>query len=261
MKKSSLLILFLILLNFCYAQENASIKNNKSTNPLLEGLKQAGPDDIDPSKPIMLDGVSVPVYSDDFKRLEGESFMKAMMSAEFVPIPYVDEKKDIKLFLLRKASDEEKKQMLSFRDDSPQKSEIIGKPAIPFSVTDILGNNYTLESLKGKVVVINFWFIECKPCVMEIPELNKLVEKYKGKDILFLGIATNDKAKIQKFLERQPFNYHIIAGGSETISDYRVEAFPTHYIIDKNSKVAFTTTGLGPTTMDDIEKLLDTMTK
>lgn len=261
MKKSSLLILFLILFNFCYAQENASIKNNNSTNTLLDGLKKAGPDDLDPSKPIMLDGVSIPVYSEDFKRLEGESFMKAMMSAEFIPIPYVDDKKDVKLFLLRKASDEEKKQMMSFRDDSPQKSELIGKPAIPFSVTDISGNNYTLERLKGKVVVINFWFVECKPCVMEIPELNKLVERYKGKDIVFLGIATNEKAKLQKFLEKQPFNYTIIPDGSKTAGDYQVNAFPTHIIIDKNSMVAFATTGLGPTTMDDIEKLLDAMTK
>jgi peroxiredoxin len=96
---------------------------------------------------------------------------------------------------------------------------------------------------------------------MEIPELNKLVEKYKGKDIVFLGIATNDKAKLQKFLEKQPFNYNIISDGSKTVGDYQVTAFPTHIIIDKNSTVAFTTTGLGPTTMDDIEKLLDAVTK
>lgn len=261
MKNSSVLILFLMMFNFCYAQENTSSKSNNNNNSLLKGLTKAGPDDIDPSKPIMLDGVSVPVYSEDMKRLEGESLMKVMMSADYMPEPYIDSTKTVKLFVLRKATELEKKQMLSFSDDSPQKSELIGKPAIPFSITDVSGNNYTLESLKGKVVVINFWFIECKPCVMEIPELNKLVDKYKGKDIVFLGIATNDKAKLQKFLEKQPFNYSIVPEGRKMAADYQVYAFPTHIIIDKNATIAFATTGLGPTTMDDIEKLLDAMTK
>jgi peroxiredoxin len=261
MKKSSVIILFLMMFNFCYAQDNASPNTNNTNNALLKGLTKAGPDDIDPSKPIMLDGVSIPVYSEDMKRLKGDSFMKVMMSADYIPEPYIDSTKTVKLFLLRKATELEKSQMMQFQQEGPKSNAMVGKPAIPFSVTDISGNAYTLESLKGKVVVINFWFVECKPCVMEIPELNKLVEKYKGKDIVFLGIATNDKAKLQKFLEKQPFNYNIISDGSKTAGDYQVTAFPTHIIIDKNSTVAFTTTGLGPTTMDDIEKLLDAMTK
>jgi len=50
---------------------------------------------------------------------------------------------------------------------------------------------YSLSSLKGKIFVINFWFLECKPCVIEIPELNKIVEKHKSEEVLFLAFAMN----------------------------------------------------------------------
>ncbi|MGK0324190.1 MAG: thiol-disulfide isomerase/thioredoxin, partial [Psychroserpens sp.] len=61
---------------------------------------------------------------------------------------------------------------------------------------DIEGNSHTLESLKGKVVVINFWFINCKPCVAEIPDLNKLKAKFNNKDAVFVAIALDSKPSL-----------------------------------------------------------------
>jgi len=51
-----------------------------------------------------------------------------------------------------------------------------GKPVTNFEFKDMNGNLYTLASLKGKVVVLNFWFSTCVPCIEEVPELNMLVE-------------------------------------------------------------------------------------
>ena len=258
MKFKYFLLLLIVFTSFtiCEAQES-SITNKL----LLKGLRKAGFQDLDPSQPIMLDGITIPVYSEEMIRLEGESFLKVMMTADYIPEPYIDSTKSVKLFVLRKATELEKSQMMEMQGDAPKSNAMIGKPAIPFTITDIAGNNYTLESLKGKVVVLNFWFIECKPCVMEIPDLNKLVEKYQGKDVVFLAIANNDKAKIQKFLEKQPYNYNLIAGNVKVANDYGIMAFPTHIIIDKNSIVAFSATGLGPTTLSDIDKLIGTMVK
>ena len=127
----------------------------------------------------MLDGESIPVYTADFVLLKGDDFNKAMMSANFIPEPYVDNDKVVKLFLLRIASEQEKSQMIQYQEEGSLNNEFIGKPALPFSVTDLLGNAYSIDKLKGKLIVINFWFVECKPCIMEMPDLNKLVEKYK----------------------------------------------------------------------------------
>ena len=46
-------------------------------------------------------------------------------------------------------------------------------------------NRIRTKDLKGKINVINFWFMKCAPCIAEIPALNTLVKKYKGKDINF----------------------------------------------------------------------------
>lgn len=123
---------------------------------------------------------------------------------------------------MRKATDLEKSQMVKMQTDTemPIKTDMIGKTALPFSVTDINGNNYSLESLKGKVIVINFWFVECKPCVMEMPELNKLVEKYKNKEVVFLGFAMNEKDKIEKFLKTTTYKYNIVAAAKDVVGTY-----------------------------------------
>ena len=122
--------------------------------------------------------------------------MELLMKGTHIPEPYINDKKELKLFVLRPASKEEQEQMKAMQGQMTPKSDLIGKKADPFSVTDINGNTISLESLKGKIVVINFWFVECKPCIMEIPELNKIVDLYKDKEVVFLGFATNEQSKI-----------------------------------------------------------------
>ena len=54
-----------------------------------------------------------------------------------------------------------------------------GKSFGKFKTTDMNGNKINTQDLKGKTIVMNFWFINCPPCRTEIPHLNKLVDKYK----------------------------------------------------------------------------------
>ena len=264
-------IIFLALLALIFVAANANAQKNSSKkisktaqkeNP-LKGLKKAGPEDMDPNKPIMLDPFNTPIYFENLNRLKPEAFMTAMMSGDYVPEPHIDKKGDIKAIVLRKASEEEKKQMLEMRQgimepgqmDAP--SDKLGKQAAKFSVSDINGKTFSLDELKGKVVVLNFWFIECKPCVMEMPELNKLVEKFKDKEVVFIGFASNDKAKLQKFLSSNTFSYNIIPESKEVAENYDVRMFPTHIVIDRESLIRFYAVGLGPTTLSDLEKVIE----
>ena len=246
-----------------FKSDKESSKVNQS-DP-LQGLRKAGPDDINPSTPMMLNPMITPMYFENLTLLQEKDFMNAMLSGDYMPEPYIDNDKVVKAYVLRKASEEEKnrfKEAQANRSDNMQnQNEIIGKEAIPFSVTDILGNSYSLESLKGKVIVINFWFIECKPCVMEMPELNELVAKFKGDDVVFLGFATNDKSKIESFLKSKSFNYNIIASSGEIANTYNVNSFPTHLVIDKNSVVSYSAIGLGPNTMQEIESTIEALIK
>jgi peroxiredoxin len=126
-----------------------------------------------------------------------------------------------------------------------------------FSAKDINGNKYKLKDLKGKIVVLNFWFINCGPCRTEIPELNKLTEDYKDSSIVFLGIALDAKADLERFLAKIPFTYNIIDDGRYIASQYNVTAYPTHVILDKEGKVYFHTQGLGTATIHWIRKSID----
>ena len=125
---------------------------------------------------------------------------------------------------------------------------------------DILGNTYTPENIKGKVVVINFWYMSCAPCVEEMPELNKLVNEYENNnDVLFLALTLDEKGSVlNKFLETNVFNYNIIPDSKDYImKKLPIMAFPTHLVLDKNSNVMLTIKGYTPQVGEFIKSSID----
>lgn len=127
-----------------------------------------------------------------------------------------------------------------------------------FRERDLEGNTYNLKDLKGKVVVINFWFINCPPCRMEIPDLNELVDQYKdNKDVVFLGIALDDRYRLEEFLRMIPFRYHIIENGRDLAMSNNVSSFPTHVVLNREGKIQFHTDGLARNTVYWVKKSID----
>ena len=123
-----------------------------------------------------------------------------------------------------------------------------------FTALDMNGNRVELSALRGKVVVINLWFINCPNCLDEIKQLNQLVADYKGKsDVVFLGLATNPKPALETFLKKTPFNYTIIPNSQMIIltkfgtPDKNGEInvpFPMHYVIDRDGRVVLKEQGV-----------------
>ncbi|WP_461790872.1 TlpA family protein disulfide reductase [Pedobacter sp.] len=118
------------------------------------------------------------------------------------------------------------------------------------------GNKFDSKTDTGKVVVLNFWFINCPPCKKEIPELNELVEKYKDKNVIFIAIALDDAYSLNKFLRMSPFNYNIVEDGTYYSQKYVVKSYPTHVVVGKDGKVKFSTSGLGPNTIYWVDKTI-----
>lgn len=75
----------------------------------------------------------------------------------------------------------------------------VSNNAPDFVATALSGRTYKLSNLKGKIVVINFWSVKCPACEYETPDLNRLVEDYKNKDVVFLAFAHDAQPKVQNF--------------------------------------------------------------
>jgi thiol-disulfide isomerase/thioredoxin len=224
---------------------------------VLKGLRKETAEDSLPAS-MSLDG-SVAVYDANGNKVTPMEMMKVLQSGNSFPVRYINDKKEVKAYVLRPTTDEEKKQIKGALGAAAENNnEMTGKPALLFTVKDMRGIIYSLPDLKGKIVVINFWFTECKPCIMEMPALNKLVEKYKNKHVVFLGIASSETIKILKFLKTHPYHYTIVPkeGGNTMVDDYKINSYPTHIIIDRESVVNYYTTGLSNNTVETLDKTI-----
>jgi len=116
----------------------------------------------------------------------------------------------------------------------------VGKPAPAFSLKDKDGKTFSLETLKGKVIVLNFWATWCPPCRVEIPAFNNAYEKYVAKGVEIVGVSLDQKGwdAIRPFLEKHKINYPVVLGGAEIARAYgNIRSIPTTFIIDRKGKV------------------------
>jgi len=112
-----------------------------------------------------------------------------------------------------------------------------------FDVTALEGESLKLSALRGKVVVLNFWFIGCAPCRVEMPGLNTLTDEFKDEDVVFIAFALDDADALREFLKVKEFKYRIIPKSGKAVIDYGVKVYPTHVIINKSGQVEYMLTG------------------
>lgn len=130
-----------------------------------------------------------------------------------------------------------------------------GMIAPNFSGTDVLSQlEENLEAYKGKVVLLDFWYVSCTPCRQLMPILDKLNKKYNSKDFIVLGVNFHDKdvKNIKNYIEKMSFSYKQWYLPSKEKSFYGIKAAPTTILIDKTGKIVFVEEGF----YEDIEKTL-----
>lgn len=118
-----------------------------------------------------------------------------------------------------------------------------GNKAFPFTFTDAKGKSVSLTDFKGKLVLVDVWATTCAPCKTEFPYLKKLVEQFKGKDIVFVGVSTDvlkNKEVWNKYIndEKLP-GVQLFAGGWESslTKDYQISYIPRYMLFDKNGNI------------------------
>lgn len=120
----------------------------------------------------------------------------------------------------------------------------------------VSGKSVDLKSLKGKVVVIDFWGTWCRPCVAELPTLKKIHQKFKGKGFEVIGVAADDADSLNAFFKKKPLPWDNIIDGDGIIADkFGIEYYPTTLVIDKaGNHIASNLSG--KRLVDEIVKLL-----
>lgn len=124
----------------------------------------------------------------------------------------------------------------------------------------ISGEHLTPATYVGKTVVLNFWFVACKPCVEEMPALNRLYEKYNSDSIIFLAISFDDSTKIKKFLGTNDFRFKIASLSQPEIAKYKkISFYPLTMILNRQGIVKYVLFGrpTGKQFLDETYTLLD----
>ncbi len=116
-----------------------------------------------------------------------------------------------------------------------------------FTLTDLAGRSVSLESLKGRVVLLDFWATWCVPCRKSMPELQTLHERYSARGLTVLGVSIDEKAdaKVRKFIADKGFTYPVAVDSPKQPAwqEYRVKSIPAAWLIDRDGRIVAQWTG------------------
>lgn len=118
-------------------------------------------------------------------------------------------------------------------------SPLVGHLAPDVYPLDLADKRVSLSDLRGKVVVLNFWYVACEPCQLEMPALEKAYKADAAKGLVVVGLNTADDAKtIAEFARGLGVTYPLWRDvGDQGVVTYSVTATPTSYIIDRQGVI------------------------
>jgi thiol-disulfide isomerase/thioredoxin len=123
----------------------------------------------------------------------------------------------------------------------------VGLKAREIEGADTDGTTVKLSQYRGKVVLVDFWATWCGPCIGLIPHEKKLVEKYKNRPFVILGVSNDHSLEdLQRFLKRDPLPWpNIFDKGSDILNDWLVQGLPTLVLVDAGGNIVGRWVGAG----------------
>ena len=123
---------------------------------------------------------------------------------------------------------------------SPGDAEKSVKSKAPdFSLKDAHGGSLSLSSLRGKVVLINFWATWCPPCKAEMPSMNRLYNEIRNRGFEVVAISTdNSLSTVKDFLARNRIDFPVLFDETKSVTrQYHVFSMPTTFLIDRSGMI------------------------
>ncbi len=123
---------------------------------------------------------------------------------------------------------------------APQLTFKIGDKAPPFSLKDMARERVTLESLKDRVVLLDFWATWCGPCRQTMPVLQNLVAEFKDKPVDIVGVNMGERTPDagRDFMTKKGYTYRCLFEGDDLATTYGITGIPTIIIIDKSGVIS-----------------------
>jgi thiol-disulfide isomerase/thioredoxin len=141
-------------------------------------------------------------------------------------------------------------------------ASILDTVAGDWDLPRIGGSRLSLRSLRGKVVVLDFWYRGCGWCIQAMPQIKELASDYKDNGVVVVGMNVDaDEKNALEVMKRLALNYDSVRATQPVLEAYGVDAFPTVVVIDQRGIVRQVDVGYREKMREDLGAVLDRLLK
>ncbi len=140
--------------------------------------------------------------------------------------------------------------------DEVEKGEQVSVKNYNWSLVGLDGKAINLQSMKGKVVLVNIWATWCPPCVAELPGFVDLYSDYKDK-VVFAFVANDEKDRVEAFLTKKGYELPVYFQASAPPPEMQGNTIPATYILSKEGKIVVDKNGAANWNAEGTRSLLD----
>lgn len=120
----------------------------------------------------------------------------------------------------------------------------VGTPAPYFEGLNTDGNKIRYSDYKGKLILLDWWYVGCKPCIKSMEDIQKLQDELGEESFTIIGMNPINKPNaIKRFEKKYNYNHQVILANNTFRDSYKIRAYPTLYLIGKDGKILFARAG------------------
>jgi len=126
-----------------------------------------------------------------------------------------------------------------------------------FELITLDGDSIHLSDYKGKVVILDFWYVGCRPCLKAYMDIKALEEELGANKFVVLGMNPVTRIKkIKRYIKKGKYDDMVVICSKEVKNNYKIKAYPTIYVIDKQGKIVLATAGYYSNLKENLRKVI-----